>query len=400
MRATPILSVKRGLEGVPIIMRVALVIGLCLVALPAQAAPGDKEADKTKDSATVQSVRETEVPRINDAAVTIMAGVPSGTALSIAEDIAAVLDDGDRLRVVPMVGKGPGQNIADVLYMRGVDMGITQANVLKHLDRTGEFGPDLKGRIAYVAKLFNEEMHVLVRSDVNDIAALKGRPVNFGVVGSGAEMTSSLVFQALGIDVIEKHLDEADAIAQLKAGKIAATVVLTGKPAPVLARMDDTRGLKLLGVPYAPGLEDEYYPATFTHEDYPQFIPEGSRVDTLSVCAVLITFNWKGDNPRYKKLAKFTDGFFAKFDEFLAAPRHPKWREVNYAATLEGWQRSPLSQVWVDKGVAGMPKASAQSQFDAFLAKKTSTAGMPISQAERATLFRDFLEWSNSNNSN
>jgi uncharacterized protein len=377
-------------------MRVALVLGLCLVALAAEATA----RDKIKDPATVASVREAEVPRLNDVAVTIMAGAPRDTALSIAEDIAAVLDDSDRLRVIPMVGKGPAQSIKDVLYLRGVDMGITQANILKHLAKTGEFGPDLEGRIAYVAKLFNEEMHVLVRSDIDDLAALKGRPVNFGVEGSGAEMTARLVFQALGIEVAERHLDEADAIEQVKSGKLAATVVLTGKPAPVLAHLDDVSGLKLLGVRYASGLEDEYYPATLTHEDYPKLIPEGTSIDTLSVCAVLITFNWKDDNPRYKKLAKFVDSFFANFDSFLTAPRHPKWREVNYAATLEGWQRSPLSQVWVDKGLAGMPKASAQNQFDAFLAKKTSAAGAPISEAERASLFRDFLEWSKSNNSN
>jgi TRAP-type uncharacterized transport system substrate-binding protein len=377
-------------------MRIALVIGLCLVAVVAEAAA----RDKTKDSATAESVREAKVPRLNDAAVTIMAGAPRDTALSIAEDIAAVLDDGDRLRVIPMVGKGPAQSIQDVLYLRGVDMGITQANILKHLAKTDEFGPDLEGRIAYVAKLFNEEMHVLVRSDIADLESLKGRPVNFGVQGSGAEMTARLVFEALGIDVVERHLDEAQAIEQVKSGKIAATVVLTGKPAPVLAHLDDVNGLRLLGVRYAPGLEEEYYPATLTHEDYPKLIPEGASVDTLSVCAVLITFNWKGDNPRYKKLAKFVDGFFANFDSFLTAPRHPKWREVNFAATLEGWQRSPLAQEWVDKAVAGQPKSTAQSQFDTFLARKTSAAGAPISDAERASLFRDFLEWSKSNNSN
>ena len=47
------------------------------------------------------------------------------------------------LRVLPMVGKGPEQNIKDVMFLRGVDMGITQANLLKHFAKTGELGAEL-----------------------------------------------------------------------------------------------------------------------------------------------------------------------------------------------------------------------------------------------------------------
>ena len=128
-----------------------------------------------------------------------MAGSPSGTDLAVIQDLAEVLDDGDNLRVLPMVGKGPEQNIKDVMFLRGVDMGITQANLLKHFDRTGDLGPNLRGRITYIAKLFNEEMHVLVRSEVNDIKELNGKPVNFGARGSGTEITGRLIFAALGL---------------------------------------------------------------------------------------------------------------------------------------------------------------------------------------------------------
>jgi uncharacterized protein len=308
-----------------------------------------------------------------------------------------VLDDGDRLRVLPIVGKGPEQNIKDVLFLRGVDMGVTQANLLKHFDKTGELGPNLKSQIAYITKLFNQEMHVLVRSDVNDIRELSGKYVNFGAEGSGAEITGRLVFEALGVDTQEVHLNDADAIEKLKAGDIDATVAVTGKPAPILASLKDS-GLKLLPVPYAKGLEDEYYPATLTHEDYPTLVPQGGRIDTVSVCAVLVSFNWAGDSVRYAKIAKFVDRFFANFDRFLAAPRNPKWREVNFAATLEGWRRSPLSQAWIDRAKQATDSAS-RSHFDAFLAQ-ASGRDVPISEAERAELFRAFLQWNKGRNQN
>jgi len=385
-------------------MRIPLAVGLCLIAIAAAAAaPRAKDQAKPAANAAVsgQNMRENFRARINENVVTIMAGSPSGTDLAIVQDLAEVLDDGDGLRVLPMVGKGPEQNIKDVMFLRGVDMGVTQANLLKHFDKTGELGPNLRGQIAYIAKLFNEELHILVRSDVNDIHELNGKYVNFGVEGSGAEITGRLIFAALGVDAQEVHLSDADAIQKLKAGDIDATIALTGKPAPVLTSLKDTAGLKLLAVPYAKGLEDEYYPATLTHDDYPALIPAGQRVDTMSVCAVLVSFNWPSDSVRYAKINKFVDRFFSNFDAFLAAPRHPKWREVNFAATLEGWKRSPLAQSWIDRTKAASPRDSAsRNHFDAFLAQASGGRSTPISDAERADLFRAFLEWNRGHNQN
>ncbi|HEU4476432.1 MAG TPA: C4-dicarboxylate ABC transporter substrate-binding protein, partial [Methyloceanibacter sp.] len=129
-------------------MRIPLAFGLCLIAAAALAGPRAKDQPKpeVEVTAVAQNVRENFRARTNENVVTIMAGSPSGTDLAIVQDIASVLDDGDKLRVLPMVGKGPEQNIKDVLFLRGVDMGVTQANLLKHFDKTGELGPNLKGQ--------------------------------------------------------------------------------------------------------------------------------------------------------------------------------------------------------------------------------------------------------------
>ncbi len=68
--------------------------------------------------------------RANANTVTIVSGSPEGASLSIAHDLSAVLDDGDEFRVLPLVGKGGGQNIRDVRFLKGVDLGIAQANLL------------------------------------------------------------------------------------------------------------------------------------------------------------------------------------------------------------------------------------------------------------------------------
>jgi TRAP transporter TAXI family solute receptor len=375
-------------------MRIALTLGLCLLACTAVAAPRAKDdANSDAKAAKADTIRDNFRSRMNENVVTIMAGSPTGTDLAIVQDIAEVLN-GDGLRVVPMVGQGPAQNVKDVLFLRGVDMGVTQANILKYFARTGELGPDFIDQVAYVAKLFNEEMHVLVRDDVKSIEDLKGRPVNFGAQGSGAEITGRLVFEALGIDVKQLHLSDDEALQKLQSGEIAGTIVVTGKPAPMLANLRNTSGLKLLPVPYAKALEDSYYPATLTHDDYPDLVPAGGRVDTVAVCAVLVSFNWSDDSPRYKKIGRFVDRFFTDFDQFLKPPHHPKWREVNYAATLEGWHRSPLSQAYIDRVKAAAADGSTKKNFDTFLAQAAPAGGARLSDAERADLFKAFLEWS------
>jgi TRAP-type uncharacterized transport system substrate-binding protein len=388
-------------------MRTALTFGLCLIALTtAVAAPKSKPASKSTQQAAhaperIVSPQETYRARLNDNLITIMAGSPSGTDLAIAHDIAEVIDDEDRFRIVPMVGKGATQSIKDVLYLRGVDMGITHANLLKYYARTGELGPNFIDQVVYVAKLFNEEIHFLVREDVTDIAALKGQPVNLGEAGSGSDVTGHLLLETLGIPVDERHYGDDDAIAKLKSGELAGVMMIGGKPLPAAKGLEDLKGVKLLSIPYGPSLEADYYPATLTHEDYPSLIGAGQTVDTVAVCAVLIAFNWEKDSERYKRVARFVDGFFGKFDAFLAEPRHPKWREVNFAATLEGWHRSPAAQAWIDRAKASTVVAArdtatetpSKKSFDAFLAQTAQAGDAPATDAERADLFRAFLAW-------
>jgi TRAP transporter TAXI family solute receptor len=377
-------------------MRIALALGFCLITCVAVAAPWNKaESAEARASAPMQSLRDTYRSRINQNVVTIMAGSPTGTDLTIAYDIARVVDDGDDLRVLPIVGQGAAQSVKDVMFLKGVDMGVTQANILKHFAKTGELGPNFVNEIVYIAKLFTEEVHIIVPSEVTDIHELSGKPVSLGETGSGTAITGNLLLAALGIDVKELHLSDAEAIEKLKAGEIAAAIVMAAKPGAAVANLTAADHLKLLPIPYTKDLEDSYYPATFSHDDYPALVAAGEDVDSVSVCTVLVSFNWDRDSVRYRRVAKFVDAFFDKFDEIQQPPHHPKWREVNFAATLEGWHRSPASQDWIDRATAGNAGNSTASKtsFDTFLAQKPELNGTRISEAQRAELFRAFLEW-------
>jgi TRAP-type uncharacterized transport system substrate-binding protein len=69
--------------------------------------------------------RETS-SRLNANTVTLISGTIGGTYVQIGADLESVLDDGENLRVLSIVGRGSVQSVADILYLKGVDLGIVR----------------------------------------------------------------------------------------------------------------------------------------------------------------------------------------------------------------------------------------------------------------------------------
>jgi TRAP transporter TAXI family solute receptor len=364
------------------------------------AQPQAAQAFPTTRTAAVVPEREDFVNRLNGNTVSIVSGNPNGTYLSICYDISAVLDDGDDLRVLPIIGKGGGQNVKDILYLKGVDMGITQSNILRYFNETGEVGRNIENRMRYIARLYNEEMHVLVRSEYNTLQDLRGKTVNFSDIGSGTQTTSQLIFKDLKIPVKEVNMGQGDAFEALKKGEIDATILIAGKPTGAFGKLAPHPSYKLIAVPYTPELFEHYLPTKLTNEDYPNMIPKDQPIDTVAVSAVLAVFNWDPKTDRYRRVAKFTEAFFANFEKFLQKPRHPKWKEVNLAAELPGWTRFGAAQELLAREKSGGgDSAELKEAFEQFLSKTAQTEGRGVSKQRREELFAKFLEWHKSNQS-
>jgi uncharacterized protein len=365
--------------------------------------------------------------RLNQNTVTIVTGNPNGTYFALGYDMTAVLDSGDDMRILAVIGKGGAQNVKDALFLRGVDMGITQSAVMSLYKKTGELGPGLEDRLVYIAKLYNEEMHLLVGAGVTDIKQLNGTTVNFSDAGSGTQLMTRAVFEALGIKVKEINIGQGDAMLKLKSGEISATSLVAGKPSGAHQKMAPDSGFKFLPIPYVQALETDYYPAKLTHEDYPTLIAKGSTIDTVAAGAVLAAYNWPRGSDRHRRLARFTEQFFTKFPEFKKSPRHPKWGEASISATVPGWKRFSAAQDWIDSkaaiastvtvgggrvipsaadwissnataaGAAAANPADAK-KFETFITEQKSAGGAgaiaPKDANEERALFQKFLEWS------
>src|SRR5262249_21309828 len=148
----------------------------------------------------------------------------------------------------------------------------------------------------------------------------------------------------LHIDVQPVYIPQADALEKMRSGDVAATVCICAKSISVLSELRQEAGFKLLDVPFVPALHDDYLPASIGHDDYPNLLPNGGKVETVATTTVLISFNWPRGSPRYNRTAKFVDVFFSKFAELQRPPRHPSWKSVNLAATVPGLQRFAAAQ--------------------------------------------------------
>jgi TRAP-type uncharacterized transport system substrate-binding protein len=331
--------------------------------------------------------------RKNTWTVGVGGGILSGTYMTFAAELAQVLDDGDNLRVLPIVTYGAASNLDDLLYLRGVDVVMTQSDVFEYF-RTERKTPNLEKRIHYIIRLPVSELHVLARSDIKSIQDLRGKKVNFGPAGSASSLTGTIVFQRLGVQVEHVRFDNPTALQKVKSGEIAALVRVIGKPIDFFAHIPADLGLHLVPIPFSNTFSDHYSRGEFTSEEYPTLVPEGKRIDTIAVPAVLAVFNWPKETDRYRRVQRFTEALFTKWNQFREPIRHPKWRDVNLGATVPGWTRWSVAEEMLRR-LREREVAEAKivgGEFSSFLAKKGS-AVPNLSQEQREALFAEFLEW-------
>src|SRR5271169_148301 len=130
---------------------------------------------------------------VNRGVVELETGRGAGISVRISEDLANVIDDGATRRVLPVVGKGALENISDLSLLHGIDLAILQDDVLNYA-RQQNLLSGLEYRLSYIAKLYNEEFHLLARRDIKTVADLANQKVNVDLRGAGTEITASRLF--------------------------------------------------------------------------------------------------------------------------------------------------------------------------------------------------------------
>jgi TRAP-type uncharacterized transport system substrate-binding protein len=320
----------------------------------------------------------------------IVGGLFSGTYMRLVDEMASALNDGNNLRILPIVSYGAASNLDDLLYLHGVDAAITQSDVFEYF-RTVRKTPNLEQRVNYIIRLPISELHILARDSVQSLEDLRGKKVNFGPPGTGASLTGTIVFQRLGIDVNQVMIDQPTALQKLQSGEIDAIARVIPKPVEFFSKIPPNSGLHLVNIPFTKMFEDHYTLGEFTKQDYPNLLEGNDHIDTIAVPAVLAVYNWPVKSERYLRVQRFVQYLFNNFSKLQQPPYHPKWRDVNLAATVPGWTRFSVAQDMLDKiNQQKGTEAQQQVDFDAYLSQQSH---MPATDADREALFRDFLQW-------
>jgi TRAP-type uncharacterized transport system substrate-binding protein len=346
--------------------------------------PKPKAAVRLSPAATEQAHKE----RINAWTVGLAAGRLEGAPILFASELARVLDDGDNMRVVPMVTRGPFDNVYDLLYMRGVDAAIVYGDVLDYFKAKPEFANAWR-RINFLVNLFPSEAHVFARPEINSLQDLAGKVVNFNTEGTAAAYSGPIVFKQLGIDVKATFVPHNIAMEKMRQGEeVAATFWISSKPLAPFLKGKFPDGFKFIPIEYSDKLE-YYAPAYLEHADYPALIPQGKQIATISVPAVLAVYDWPKDTDRYRRMARFVEYLFERFDRLQKEPGyHEKWKDVNLAAKVPGWERFRPLQEKLDKVAAAAPRSAVPPQ-----PRSQAARTAPHDPQEQERMFQLFLEW-------
>ena len=333
---------------------------------------------------------------LNSGTVTVITAPIGGPMSVMGSDMAAVLDEGENLRVLPILGKGSAQNLVDIIMLKNIDMGFVATDALEFV-KTEYNIPDIAQRVRYIAQLFHNDVHIVARREIRSLQDLNGRRV-FAERSIGLPAART-IFRRLGIQAeIDSQTDPTGGLQKLIDGQGDAWIASVSKDAPVIKGIKNEGGrLHLLPVPYDRALQDIYLPTTFSSEEYPNLVPAGTKVDAVAASTVLMVYNWPEGSERYRRTARFVDALFGKIQVLQSPPRHPKWRDTVLSAPVSGLIRFKAAQDWLD-GVGRMQSPAEDqrtpAEFRKFLDECKTQARMSTDEAAR--LYSDFLKWQRS----
>jgi TRAP transporter TAXI family solute receptor len=289
----------------------------------------------------------------------LISGGVKGTYIKIADDIRSVLNgfkgpqfaDNEGLRITPMVGAGSPQNIEDLLYLTGTDIGLVQADVLEQYRQgNSSFGryQNIINNIKYLAQIYSEEVHVVCRRGAcgKDFGSNTNIVVNLGPRGSGTEITASIITNNLGFKSDKfRYKEYEEALGELRKPKssqdqLDAMFYVGGKPIALFKNVEEKDGLELVEVVDLPESLDVYEPGVLDENDgYPGLMGSQAKIRTVAVPAILVV--WGGNYQqltRNQNLRAFCLGLVQKKDEFRkraeSGAAHPKWKNWDPTKSL------------------------------------------------------------------
>jgi uncharacterized protein len=305
---------------------------------------------------TTRAAQSTLRDQVNAGTVTVITdGVTEryGLVTELAAELATTVGESGKVRLLPVMGTGATASIRDLLYLRGIDLGIVNADSLKFLEIEQKM-PEASRRVRYVTRLLDKTVFVLGRTGTTTIEQLRGK--NVAVLGRDSEshVTARTLFSLAAVDVSFVFTDWDDAITQLGAGKVEAIVALERSASALQQRLPKDIDLGLVSVPFTPALNGVYEARSLTAAEAPDIIA-ANGLNTVKVPTVLAVFGWRKNNNRFEYVNSFVSELLAAITRIKASGRDTLWSEVDPTVPVAGWKLyEPAAEL-----IAAMPRGQA-----------------------------------------
>jgi len=326
--------------------------------------------------------------RVNNWAVTVLGGYNTGVLIRMAVDIQTAFEDGDNLRILPVVSHGAKQNVLDLLYLRGADIALSHADVFEELKKDTSI-KNLDKRIQYISQLHISGVHILVRPEIKTLKDLEGKKVGFHGVDSGVDATASIIFPRLGIKPQKVNVPNQVGLEKMKTGELVGLVHLLTRKDVFLAKIPADTGFHLLSIDYDDHFSDYYTPYSIDAADYPNLMKPDEKVETLGLPAVLAVYNWPRESDRYRKVERFIQYYFTGFEKLKQVPYQADWKTVNLAAKVPGWTRF----VAAEEALAKLQRNELKREVSVTSPPDIAATSADLTDPKQKQLYNEFLEW-------
>jgi hypothetical protein len=150
------------------------------------------------------------------------------------------------------------------------------------------------------------------------------------------------------------------------------------------------QGFHFLPLEYSDKFADYYVPTSLNAEDYPNLIKPGEKIATIGVPVVMAVYNWPKGSDRARRVERFIQYYFSRFDTLKKPPYQAKWKEVNLAAKVDGWTRywaaeEQLASIGQERPAAAVPAPAA--------AANPGRASAQAGQDSNDKLYDEFIAW-------
>lgn len=320
-------------------------------------------------------------------AIGLATGSKTGTYIKIGRDIAKYVAQPVNLHLFVVESAGSTDNIMKLTDdTQNTLLAIVQSDVLHKL-KSPESAPELQqiaAQLRLIYPLYNEAVHLLAKTEIQQFSDLSGKKVNIGKATSGTAMTANNLFELARVEPGERlDLDTDQALLKLLQGEIDAMVYVGAKPNGFLLEKmrtfeaDDDLKPFLDGIHFVPldnlaSLSGEYVAETFSHEDYPII---SNEVKTLALKALLITLDISSEKDSFHQqrcrqlgqLARALRQNFARLQ--TEGEAKDKWQQIDLNQTLDVWPP--------DECAHAKPKTASKELCEAILGKDAKECIQP-----------------------